>query len=198
MKLIRNQCSLSRPLHYSLVSTQTRSHLLSINYRFCGTPHQNPKLICTSLTSNIQRKIRGNIEIDKWDVITNFTVHALQAEESGITRGEEETVCRVKLQTLDGCRLGIGIYPDFEYNAEGGGGDGVGENLSDGRVEIRFDVGSLYIPPLTYQTTKFLGLPLPPILSISILPQAFQGFMDQDTGGVKLQGKLLLPNAVPI
>ena len=110
----------------------------------------------------------------------------MHAEESGMKRREEEekTGFRVKLQTLNRCKLGIGRYPDFEYNAEGGGGDGVGQNFSGERFELKFDVGSLYIPPLTYQTTKFLGFPLPPILSITILPQAFQGFMDQATGKV--------------
>jgi len=37
---------------------------------------------------------------------------------------------------------------------------------------------------LTSGTTKFLGLPLPPFLKIDIVPELFQGTIDQDSGKV--------------
>jgi len=82
------------------------------------------------------------------------------------------------------CKLGISRYPDFEYDAQGGCGFGIGECDSSGQIMVSFDIGKLYIPPLTSGTTKFLGLPLPPLFRIDIEPQVFQGTIDQESGKV--------------
>ncbi|XP_058084824.1 uncharacterized protein LOC131232536 [Magnolia sinica] len=96
----------------------------------------------------------------------------------------------VKFQTLRSCKLGISRYPDFDYNAEGGTGTAAGTKntaiVSD-KISISFDAQTLYIPPLTDSTTRFLGLPLPPFLKIDILPELFQGTIDEETGQVDLE-----------
>ncbi|CAI9092155.1 OLC1v1027335C1 [Oldenlandia corymbosa var. corymbosa] len=96
----------------------------------------------------------------------------------------------VKFQTLPSCKLGISRYPDFEYNAQGGAGTGTGSKSNEGNIiNVNFDVNTLYIPPLTTATTRFLGLPLPPFLKIDIAPEAFKGTINQDTGKVDLEFK---------
>ncbi|OAY84266.1 uncharacterized protein LOC109707334 [Ananas comosus] len=99
----------------------------------------------------------------------------------------------VKFRTLEGCRLGISWYPDFEYDARGGSGSGVGQEEEigsddeDGVVSVTtFDVETLYVPPLTGVTTKFLGLPLPPFLRIDIAPEVLQGRINRRSGRVDL------------
>ncbi|KAG1328077.1 hypothetical protein COCNU_01G020110 [Cocos nucifera] len=101
------------------------------------------------------------------------------------------SIWNVKFETLEGCKLGISRYPDFEYNARGGIGTGIGrkeeEARNDDTMLVSFDVGTLYIPPLTGATTKFLGLPLPPSLKIDIVPEFFQGTISKESGKVDLQ-----------
>ncbi|MQL93107.1 hypothetical protein Taro_025741 [Colocasia esculenta] len=95
-------------------------------------------------------------------------------------------LCRVEFRTLPGCELGISRYPDFAYDASGGAGTGGGEEGGAGdSVSVSFDVGTLYIPPLTGATTRFLGLPLPPFLRIDIVPELFRGLIDRGTGQVR-------------
>ncbi|XVE64158.1 hypothetical protein DITRI_Ditri07aG0079600 [Diplodiscus trichospermus] len=97
-------------------------------------------------------------------------------------------VYSVSFKTLGSCKLGISRYPDFEYNAEGGTGNGTGTKLTDGNeLSVSFDLKTLYIPPLTSATTKFLGLPLPPFLKIDIIPQLFQGIINRESGKVDLE-----------
>ncbi|KAK7380232.1 hypothetical protein VNO78_32737 [Psophocarpus tetragonolobus] len=99
----------------------------------------------------------------------------------------------VSFKTEKGCKLGISRYPDFEYDAEGGMGTGVAskvtESPANNDLPVSFDLQTLYIPPLTSSTTKFLGLPLPPFLRIDIVPEAFQGIINQETGKVDLEFK---------
>lgn len=91
----------------------------------------------------------------------------------------------VGFKTLGACKLGISRYPNFEYDAEGGTGTGTGTKLADGNeISVSFDIETLYIPSLTSATTKFLGLPLPPFLKIDIVPQLFQGNINQESGQV--------------
>lgn len=94
----------------------------------------------------------------------------------------------INFRTERDCKLGISRYPDFEYNAEGGSGTGCGaevtDNLADNELFVSFDLDTLYIPPLTSSTTKFLGLPLPPFLKIDIVPLAFQGSINKESGKV--------------
>ncbi|KAJ1280534.1 hypothetical protein BS78_04G240600 [Paspalum vaginatum] len=100
-------------------------------------------------------------------------------------RPEADTLS-VEFSTRDGCRLGIARYPDFAYNAQGGRGVGAGRG-EDGTVLVDFDVASLYIPPMSGTTARFLGLPLPPFLKIDILPEALGGTIDRATGQVDLK-----------
>ncbi|XP_073103646.1 uncharacterized protein [Elaeis guineensis] len=97
------------------------------------------------------------------------------------------TIWNVKFETLEGCKLGISRYPDFEYNAKGGIGTGMGRKEDEDTMLVSFDVGTLYIPPLAGATTKFLGLPLPPFLTIDIVPEFFQGTISKESGQVDLQ-----------
>lgn len=100
----------------------------------------------------------------------------------------------VEFRTLEGCRLGISRYPDFEYDARGGSGSGVGQEEEigggdddDGVVVViatTFDVETLYVPPLTGARTRFLGLPLPPFLRIDIAPEVLQGRINRRSGRV--------------
>ncbi|MCO5600701.1 hypothetical protein L7F22_054816 [Adiantum nelumboides] len=96
-------------------------------------------------------------------------------------------LCRIEIRTLRDCKLGIAMYPDFVYNAEGGGGPGSAEELPDGRLAVNFDIESLYIPTVEWRTTKFLGLPLPPFLCIQVVPQLLKGYIDRSRGKVELE-----------
>ncbi|KAL9269559.1 hypothetical protein AKJ16_DCAP21453 [Drosera capensis] len=107
---------------------------------------------------------------------------------------------KVRFETLESCKLGIARYPDFQYNARGGGGQGEGKVVNEQQVEgevefdgevitVEFDVEGLYIPPLSYATTKFLGLPFPPFLKIEIVPEVFQGRIEKISGKVDLEFK---------
>ncbi|MCO5557732.1 hypothetical protein L7F22_011303 [Adiantum nelumboides] len=96
-------------------------------------------------------------------------------------------LCRIEIRTLRDCKLGIAMYPDFVYNAEGGGGPGSAVELPDGRLAVNFDIESLYIPTVEWRTTKFLGLPLPPFLCIQVVPQLLKGFIDRSRGKVELE-----------
>ena len=94
-------------------------------------------------------------------------------------------VSRIEIRTLKDCRLGIAMYPDFVYNADGGGGLGAIEKCEDGnKLAVVFDTPSLYIPPVESKTTRFLGLPLPPFIRIQIVPRHFKGFIDKAEGKV--------------
>lgn len=100
----------------------------------------------------------------------------------------ETNAYSVKFRTLGACKLGISRYPDFEYDAVGGIGSGYGTKVPDGElndeISVSFDIKTLYIPPLSSATTRFLGLPLPPFLKIEIAPELFQGSIHRETGKV--------------
>ncbi|KAC9592597.1 hypothetical protein E3N88_45587 [Mikania micrantha] len=102
-------------------------------------------------------------------------------------------LCCVKFKTLGACKLGISRYPDFDYDAQGGEGSGIGKKMVgvdfNGETSVDFDVKSLSIPPLTTATTKFLGLPLPPFLKIAIVPEIFSGIINLKSGKVDLKFK---------
>lgn len=102
------------------------------------------------------------------------------------TQLQEPSAFTIEFKTLESCKLGIASYPDFKYNAQGGEGIGKGTNIKESNVEtmVDFDVKTLYIPPLTTATTKFLGLPLPPFLRIDIVPQLFKGSINTKSGQV--------------
>lgn len=92
-----------------------------------------------------------------------------------------------QLETLNGCRLAIGAYPAFSYNAAGGGGLGQrGPVDREGRRALRFDPQALTIPPLDSSSTCWLGVPLPPGLTISIEPLRLEGWLQEDSGAIQL------------
>ncbi|KAK2653750.1 hypothetical protein Ddye_013606 [Dipteronia dyeriana] len=101
---------------------------------------------------------------------------------------DDNVATTIKFKTLGACKLGISRFPDFEYDAQGGTGTGTGSDDDENKelIRVRFDLKTLYIPPLTSETTKFLGLPLPPLLKIDIVPQFFHGNINQETGQVDL------------
>ncbi|KAF9617223.1 hypothetical protein IFM89_035105 [Coptis chinensis] len=83
-------------------------------------------------------------------------------------------------------------HPPFYVDSGSEGGLGTGTGTKSGTFEeisVSFDLQTLYIPPLNSATTRFLGLPLPPLLKIDIVPELFQGTIDEDTGKVDLQFK---------
>ncbi|GBG91725.1 hypothetical protein CBR_g53539 [Chara braunii] len=92
----------------------------------------------------------------------------------------------VKMTTGDNCYLGVSVYPDFEYNAGGAGGIGTAVDQSDDRIALRFDCDHLLIPPVKWDTAKFLGIPIPPPLRIDIQSKSLEGYMDRSTGKVEL------------
>ena len=105
-------------------------------------------------------------------------------------------MAELALQTLAGCGLAIGAYPRFRYDARGGGGvgvlaaaDPVGADIASGpgHSTLRFDPATLRIPPLDWRTTRFLGLPLPPGLAITIHPEQLEGCLDAATGTMALR-----------
>ena len=94
----------------------------------------------------------------------------------------------LELATLEGCELAIGRYPRFRYNALGGGGTGALTPAGpDGRQTLTFDPDRLRIPPLNSRTTRFLGLPLPPGLAISIHPERLAGSLEPGSGELELR-----------
>lgn len=118
-----------------------------------------------------------------------FSSYKPEQEEtiSTATKTSSNVAATVEFKTLESCKLGISRYPDFEYDARGGTGTAFGakrDSDEDKEVSVSFDLKSLYIPPLTSETTKFLGLPLPPRLKIDIVPQIFQGNINQESGQV--------------
>lgn len=97
--------------------------------------------------------------------------------------------CVVVLRTTKGCGLGVSRYPDFVYNAEGGGGSGKAEQLEDGRWHVEFNAAEVNIPDVGYATTTLLGIPLPPPIRIQIVPDSLEGIVDRNSGKVELNFK---------
>jgi len=93
--------------------------------------------------------------------------------------------CIVVLRTTRGCGLGVSRYPDFEYNAEGGGGSGKAEQMEDGCWHVQFDAAEVKIPDVDFKTTTLLGIPLPPPIRIQIVPESLEGIVDRNTGKVR-------------
>ncbi|KAL3834502.1 hypothetical protein ACJIZ3_009238 [Penstemon smallii] len=125
-----------------------------------------------------------------------FSSYNNLSEENSISTAtikQTSEVYNVNFKTLGSCKLGISRYPDFEYNAAGGKGSGTGTRILESdlnnEVSVDFDVETVYIPPLSTATTKFLGLPLPPFLKIDIVPEVFQGKINQESGKVDLKFK---------
>ena len=93
----------------------------------------------------------------------------------------------MQLKSLDGCRLAIGKYPSFSYNAYGGGGEAeLLPNQKSNLLHISFSSKTFSIPPLTSKTTRFLSLPLPPCFKIEMSLDQLEGTIDKNSGEVLL------------
>ncbi len=100
----------------------------------------------------------------------------------------------MQLKSLDGCRLKIGKYPPFTYNAYGGGGQAeFNSNQNNNLLHISFSPKTFSIPPITSKTTKFLFFPLPPGFKIEMSMDQLEGTIDKISGEVllKLESKFL-------
>ena len=94
----------------------------------------------------------------------------------------------MRLKSLEGCRLKIGRYPPFTYNAYGGGGEAtLLPSQKDNILKICFSSQTFSIPPLNSKTTKFLSLPLPPGFKIEMSMDHLEGTIDKDSGEVLLK-----------
>ena len=93
----------------------------------------------------------------------------------------------MQLKSLEECRLKIGKYPRFTYNAYGGGGKAtLLPNQNNNLLHISFSSKTFSIPPLTSKTTKFLSFPLPPGFKIEMSMDKLEGTIDQNSGKVLL------------
>ena len=93
----------------------------------------------------------------------------------------------MQLRSLEGCRLKIGKYPSFTYNAYGGGGKPtVIPSQKNNLLHVSFSSETFSIPPLTSRTTKFLSLPFPPGLKIEMSMDKLEGTINKNSGEVLL------------
>ena len=94
----------------------------------------------------------------------------------------------MELRSLKGCRLQIGKFPPFTYNAYGGGGKAtLHKNTKNNLLHISFSPKTFSIPSLTSKTTRFLFLPLPPGFKIEMSMDKLEGTIDQNSGEVLLK-----------
>ena len=94
----------------------------------------------------------------------------------------------MELKSLEGCRLKIGKYPPFSYNAYGGGGKAtLLPNENNNILHISFSSKTFSIPPLNSKTTKFLSFPLPPGFKIDMSMDQLEGTIDKNSGKVLLE-----------
>ncbi len=93
----------------------------------------------------------------------------------------------MQLKSLGGCRLKIGKYPAFTYNAFGGGGKAtLRPSQKNDLLDISFSSKTFSIPPLTSKTTRFLSLPLPSGINIKISMDQLEGTINKNSGDVLL------------
>ena len=94
----------------------------------------------------------------------------------------------MQLKSLEGCRLKIGRYPPFIYNAYGGGGQAtLVSDQTNNLLHLSFSSKTFSIPPLTSKTTRFLSLPLPPGFKIEMSMDQLEGTIDKKSGEVSLK-----------
>ena len=93
----------------------------------------------------------------------------------------------MNLKSLDGCKLVIGTYPPFSYDARNGGGEATLDKTDKANIQsVIFKPNNFSIPPLTWENTKFLNVPLPPGLKIEMLMDKLEGTIDKNTGEIIL------------
>ena len=89
----------------------------------------------------------------------------------------------MQLKSLKGCRLKIGSFPPFSYNASGGGGKGtLLPSKKKNILNLSFSSKTFSIPALTSKTTKFLSFPLPPGIKIEMSMDKLEGTIDKNSG----------------
>ncbi|XXG76043.1 hypothetical protein AAC387_Pa08g0479 [Persea americana] len=156
-------------------------------------PSKPPILLCFSTKAIIKPSLSTTQPKNKTHIITSSSTYNQYSQEPLTTTSQDPKkigIYNVKFQTLGGCKLGISRYPNFDYNAQGGSGTATGtKNAATDEISVSFDLQTLCIPPLLSATTRFLGLPLPPFLKIEIVPELFQGVINERTGQVDLEFK---------
>lgn len=151
----------------------------------CKINSSNAPILCRFASKKPSPRIKG-VALSSYNPGQQDPVSSIITTQQTDRLPNEYTV---NFKTMKACKLGISRYPDFEYNAEAGKGTGTGtrKTTNGDEISVSFDVKTLYIPPLTSATTKFLGLPMPPFLKIDIIPELFQGSIDQESGRVDLE-----------
>ncbi len=100
---------------------------------------------------------------------------------------KNKKIIGIELKSLANCELSISTYPKFKYNATGGGGKGIlKETDKEGYFQIIFQQNKFNIPPINSETTKFLGVSLPPGIEIKIATQELAGYINLNTGELTL------------
>ena len=96
--------------------------------------------------------------------------------DGGFNSANNVCTLQVRMESLKGCQLGIGMYPTFSYNASGGGGIATATPSveSPSRVDVVFDPAAVTIPDVTYSTARVGGVPLLPLFRIRVEPQSLQ------------------------
>ena len=93
----------------------------------------------------------------------------------------------MRLISLDGCKLKIGSYPEFSYNASGGGGEAsVVFDEKKNITLIKFNPDTFQIPDLDNKSTRFLGLPLPLGIKVQMVMKKLEGSINNANGHIKL------------
>ena len=93
----------------------------------------------------------------------------------------------MRLKSLEGCKLKIGSYPAFHYNAINGGGSGaLGETIPGGNQKLKFNPNTFFMPPMNWRTTKFLSMPMLPGLEIRMHLEKLEGTINKSTGIISL------------
>ncbi len=94
----------------------------------------------------------------------------------------------VRLESLSNCKLIIGNYPAFQYDALGGGGV-ASLNMSETEhlYSVAFKPSEFKIPPLNYKTTKLYGIPILPGIEIKMFLDTLNGTINKKDGEILLQ-----------
>ena len=94
----------------------------------------------------------------------------------------------MRLKSLNGCKLAIGRYPYFDYDASSGGGEAsLSYSNKESNQYLKFDPNNFLIPSLNWRTCKVLGLPFPPGLEIVIHLDKLEGIYNRSKGDISLE-----------
>ncbi len=93
----------------------------------------------------------------------------------------------MKLKSLNSCRLAIGSYPAFHYDARGGGGIGRKSIKKKGEIQcIDFDPKDFSIPSLNWRSARIGPLPIPPGIEIKMILNKLKGSINEITNYISL------------